>query len=132
MHFVDVNKFGKNRIFTTPMTSAKQLNSIEIMSTFDNIYKAVQSKRPPYKGTNWMRPLFELFQNYTMNKRPRYNLAPFNRITHKGIKRPLYHIKVEGHMLYYGCYFPRLVTERGLGVARIISFFNSIYHSRCN
>ena len=35
-------------------------------------------------------------------------------------------------MLYYGCYFPRLVTERGLGVARIISFFNSIYHSRYN
>ena len=35
-------------------------------------------------------------------------------------------------MLYYGCYFPRLVTERGVSVARIISFFNSIYRSRCN
>jgi len=35
-------------------------------------------------------------------------------------------------VLYYECYFPRLVTERGLGVARIISFFNGIYHSKCN
>ena len=80
------------------------------MSTIVNIYNAVQLKRPPYKGTN----------------------CTLTRITHKGIKKPLYHIKVEGHMLYYGCYFPRLVTERGLGVARIISFFNSIYHSKCN
>lgn len=52
MHFVDVNKFGKNRIFTTSIASAKQLNSIEIMSTIVNIYNAVQLKRPPYKGTN--------------------------------------------------------------------------------
>ena len=60
-------------------------------------------------------------------KAPKMICTPFTGCPGKWV-----HIKKGAFIVYYRCYCPRLVTERGWKRVWHFDFLNSIYRSRCN